>query len=99
MLHHTVHIANATKISDSYVGLNTFSLVRWLVVPAVWLFNALHKWLELVQEEALHRLRRLLDEYDKELISSFSATLVGNSLLLLVFVRTLLLHELDFLVS
>ena len=70
-----------------------------MVVPAVWFFNRLHKWLELVQEEALHRLRGLLDEYNEEIIGSLLASFVGNSLLLLVFVRTLLLNHLYFLLS
>ena len=45
LLHHTVHIANATKISESYVGLDAFSLVWRLVIPTGWLLDSLHKWL------------------------------------------------------
>ena len=33
LLKHTVHVADAAQILESYVGLRTFILTRWLVVP------------------------------------------------------------------
>ena len=55
LLQHAVHVADATQILESNVGLLTSTGAGWLIVPGVWSFDRFNEWFELLFEESPHR--------------------------------------------
>ena len=74
-MHHAVHVADAAKVSETYVPL--VSLRRGLghVVPVLRLLDSLDQGHKLCLEEALHESSAVLDHHVKEFVGCL-ATLV-----------------------
>lgn len=54
LLHHAVHVTDATEVSKTDVFLHSRALPRWLIVPLVWLINHLKERHKLLLHETSH---------------------------------------------
>lgn len=62
LLHHAVHITDATKVSETNVLLKCRALAGWLIVPLIGLLNHVKQWAKLLLDETIHKDRALLDQ-------------------------------------
>jgi len=88
LLHHAVHVTDATEILETHVLLQGCALTGWLVVPLVGLLDLFKQRPELFLHKLEHQNWTLLDQLEQQSVSSFSALVVlgsGCCLLLLLF--------------
>ena len=86
LLHHTVHVANATKVPESDVLLESSILSGRLVVPLVWILDLFEKRSKLLFHKLVHQYWTLFDQLQEKRVSCFTALVVlGASGCLLLF--------------
>ena len=93
LLHHTVHIADTAQVAKTHICLRAFRLNLRDVVPGPGFLDSGNEWHELLIQESLHQRRAVLDQLVEQLISGFTALVVGCGCLFLVSSGALLLVE------
>ena len=60
LLHHGVHVADASQVAQTHVLLKPFLSGLRLIAPSFGLLNCLNQWQELSVKESLHKSSAIL---------------------------------------